>query len=520
MSLAIAPKSDAAEKIRQTPFDAEAEQALLGAILINNDAFERVSGFLEADHFHEPLHKRIFEAIARVVRKGQLASPVTLRPYFSLDAAMKDVGGAEYLAELTRFAPSVINAADFGKLIFELAQRRELIRVGEEIVNLAYDPPVDLSTAEQVEEAEKHLYNISEKGRFGGGFKSFRQAVTGAVEVAERAFKAAGHITGVSTGFIDLDSLLGGFQNSDLIILAARPAMGKTSLATNMAFQAARQWHQTQGESGARVAFFSLEMSAEQLATRILAEQAEVPGSYIRRGKLQERDVNALISVSTELEHLPLYVDDTGGLSIAQVAARARRLARSGGLGLIIVDYLQLLTGSSSKRNSESRVQEVTEISKGLKTLAKELNVPIIALSQLSRGVDNRDDKRPTLADLRESGSIEQDADVVMFIYREEYYLATKEPALDDPARPKWQEKFEATKGLADVLVEKHRHGPTAKVTLHFDAMFTRFRNRASEDRGPDAYSDVKTISVKPRPPAQAAEPAPSGTPDPDTLES
>jgi replicative DNA helicase len=276
--------------------------------------------------------------------------------------------------------------------------------------------------------------------------------------------------------------------------------MGKTSLATNMAFYAARQWARTEGQSGARVAFFSLEMSAEQLATRILAEQAEVPGSYIRRGKLQERDLNALINVSSELERLPLFIDDTGGLSIAQVAARSRRLARSGGLGLIIVDYLQLLTGSNSKRNAESRVQEVTEISKGLKTLAKELSVPIIALSQLSRGVDNRDDKRPTLADLRESGSIEQDADVVMFIYREEYYLSTKEPALDDPAHVKWKEKHEASKGLADVLVEKHRHGPTSKVTLAFDSMFTRFRDRAKEDHLPDQYRDVVTISARPRP--------------------
>ncbi|MFM9862109.1 MAG: replicative DNA helicase [Micropepsaceae bacterium] len=485
MSLAVAPKPDLPEKYRQAPFDVEAEQALLGAILVNNDAFERVSGFLEAEHFHEPMHQRIFEALGRVIRKGQLASPVTLRPYFSLDASMKEVGGADYLAELSRFSPSVINASDFGRMIFELAQRRDLIRVGEEIVNLAYDPPVDLSPAEQVEEAEKQLYGIAEKGRFGGGFKSFGQAIVGAMEVAERAYMSPSHVTGVGSGFVDIDSLLGGFQKSDLIILAARPAMGKTSLATNMAFHAAREWMRSDGQGGGRVAFFSLEMSAEQLATRILAEQAEVSGSKIRRGKIEERDMQALIRVGAELERLPLFIDDTGGISIAQVAARARRLKRAGDLGLIIVDYLQLLTGTQSKRN-ENRVQEITEITKGLKTLAKELAVPVIALSQLSRGVDSRDDKRPVLADLRESGSIEQDADVVMFIYREAYYLETKEPPVDDPVEfQKWKEKMDRVHGLADVLVEKHRHGPTAKVTLRFEKQFTRFYDLAKEDTLP-----------------------------------
>jgi replicative DNA helicase len=428
----------------------------------------------------------VFEAIARVVRKGQLASPVTLRPYFALDAAMKDVGGADYLAELTRFSPAVINAAEIGRMIFELAQRRDLIKVGEEIVNLAYDPPVDLSPAEQVEEAEKQLYRIAEKGRFGGGFRSFKQAITGAIELAERAYKSPSHITGVASGFVDLDSLLGGLQRSDLVILAARPGMGKTALATNMAFHAAREWMRTEGQSGGRVAFFSLEMSAEQLATRIMAEQSEVSSSKIRRGKIEERDMQALIRVGSELERLPLFIDDTGGLSIAQVAARSRRLKRSGDLGLIVVDYLQLLAGSMSKRNAESRVQEITEITKGLKTLAKELAVPVLALSQLSRGVDSREDKRPVLADLRESGSIEQDADVVMFIFRESYYLETKEPPMDDPGEfQKWRDKMDRIHGLADVLVEKHRHGPTAKVTLRFEKQYTRFYDMAKEDHLP-----------------------------------
>jgi replicative DNA helicase len=342
-----------------------------------------------------------------------------------------------------------------------------------------------MSPNDQVEEAERSLYQIADKGRFGGGFKTFGKSLTTAIDAAEKAYKSPTRVSGVSSGFADLDSLLGGLQRSDLIILAARPAMGKTSLATNIAFNAAREHLRTEGQAGARVAFFSLEMAAEQLALRILAEQSEISSSKIRRGRIDEREFNSLIRVSTELERLPLFIDDTGGLSIAQVAARARRLKRTGGLGLIVVDYLQLLQGSASRRNADSRVQEVTEITKGLKTLAKELDVPIIALSQLSRGVDNRDDKRPVLADLRESGSIEQDADVVMFIYREAYYLETKAPAEDDPEFPKFLEKMRRVEDLADVLVEKHRHGPTAKITLRFEKQFTRFYNLAKEDALP-----------------------------------
>jgi replicative DNA helicase len=474
----------AAPEYRQAPFDVEAEQALLGAILVNNDAFERVSSFLEPQHFYEPLHQRIFEACARLIRKNQLASPVTLRPHFQLDTAMKEIGGPDYLAELAKFTPTVINAQDFGRMIFDLAMRRELIKTGEEIVATAYDPPIDMSPNDQVEEAERQLYQIAEKGRFGGGFKAFRQAITAAIEMAERAYQAPSHVSGVSSGFADIDSLLGGLQKSDLIILAARPGMGKTALATNMAFHAAREFSRSEGKAGARVAFFSLEMAAEQLATRVLAEQAEISSSKIRRGRIEERDFQALIRVGTELERIPLFIDDTGGLSIAQVAARSRRLKRSGDLGLIVIDYLQLLQGTLNKRN-ENRVQEITEITKGLKNLAKELNVPVLALSQLSRGVDNRDDKRPVLADLRESGSIEQDADVVMFIFREAYYLETKAPAEDDPEWVKWKEKMDRIYDLADVLVEKHRHGPTAKITLRFEKQFTRFYNLAKEDALP-----------------------------------
>ncbi|MBV1695738.1 MAG: replicative DNA helicase [Hyphomicrobiales bacterium] len=485
MTLAPPIKPDQPERLRLTPCDIETEQALLGAILINNDAFERVSSFLQPEHFQEPLHQRIYEAIGRVVRKGQLASPVTLRPYFALDASMKEVGGPDYLAEIVRFAPTVINAVDFGRMIFDLAQRRELIRVGEEIVNTAYDPPIDLSPSEQIEEAEKALYTIAEKTRFGGGFRTFKAAVSGAVEAAERAYQSPSHITGVPTGFRDLDNLLGGLQKSDLIILAARPGMGKTSFATNIAFHAARESMRTNGQSGARVAFFSLEMSAEQLATRILSEQAEIPSEKIRRGLIDESEFKRLVQVSQEMATIPLFIDQTGGITIAQLAARARKLKRQKGLGLLIIDYLQLLSGSG-RRGSDNRVQEITEITTGLKALAKELAVPVIALSQLSRQVEQREDKRPQLSDLRESGSIEQDADVVMFVFREEYYVERLKPSEGTPEFADWMSKMALVAGKAEVIIGKQRHGPVGTVQLAFDGNVTRFSDLARDQYMPE----------------------------------
>jgi replicative DNA helicase len=484
-ALPISEQSSGPASYRQVPHDYETEQALLGAILVNNDAYERVSQFLEALHFYDPLHQRIYDACAMLIRQGKLASPATLRGHFQLDVAMKELGGPDYLAELAKFSPTVINSYDYGRLLYEMAMRRELIRVGEDLVATAFDPPLDQDAPDLIEETEKQLYTIAERGRFGGGFKTFRQSLTGAIELAEKAFQSSTHVSGIPTGFVDIDFLLGGLQGSDLVILAARPGMGKTSLATNIAFYAAREYARSGKASGAPVAFFSLEMSAEQLATRVLSEQCEISSSTIRRGKINQQEFESLARMSAELEQIPLYIDDTGGLSIAQVAARCRRLKRSGNLGLIMIDYLQLLAGTANRRN-ENRVQEITEITKGLKNLAKELNVPVLAMSQLSRGVDNRDDKRPVLADLRESGSIEQDADVVMFIYREAYYLATKPPSEDDPDFLKWQEKMNRIHDEADILIEKHRHGPTGRVTLKFEKEFTRFYNLAKEDHMPE----------------------------------
>jgi replicative DNA helicase len=482
---ALVPPAAEAPGYRQVPHDLETEQALLGAILVNNEALERVSGYLKAEHFFVELHQRIFEACATVIRKGYVASPASLRPHFALDVAMKELGGPDYLAELAKFSPAVINAGDYGRMIYEMAQRRDLIRVGEDLVAHAFDPPLDHGTADIIEKAEGALYQVAETSRYGGGFKSFKESLTGAVTAAERAFQSSSHVSGVGTGFDDLDHMLGGFQASDLIIVAGRPGMGKTAFATNIAFHAARNHFLSGQKSGAAVAFFSLEMSAEQLAGRILAAEAEIQGNKIRRGKIESRDFEKLAQVAMDLESIPLSIDDTGGLTIAQVAARCRKLKRTRGLGMVMVDYLQLLSGSLNKRN-ENRVQEVTEITKGLKNLAKELSVPVVALSQLSRSVDSRDDKRPVLADLRESGSIEQDADVVLFVFREEYYLATKEPDPDDPGYAKWQEKMSRIHGKAEVLVEKHRHGPTGPVHLGFEKQFTRFFNLAKEEFLPD----------------------------------
>jgi replicative DNA helicase len=485
---APSPTSAVMADHRQIPHDYETEQALLGAILVNNDALERVGSFLDAGHFFDPLHQRIYEACAKLIRAGKLASPATLKGHFALDVAMQELGGPDYLVQLARFSPTVINAADYGRLLFEMAQRRELIAVGEDLAATAFDPPLEQGPAELIEDAEKRLYGIAERGRFGGGFKSFRQSLAGAITLAEKAYQSDSHVSGIATGFYELDHMLGGFQRSDLIIVAGRPGMGKTSFATNIAFHAAREAMQTDGKAGAVTAFFNLEMSAEQMATRILSEQAEVPGSRIRRGKIEPGEFEKLAQVSMDLENIPLFIDDTGGLSIAQVAARCRRMKRSSNLGMIMIDYLQLLTGSGSRRSQENRVQEVTEITKGLKTLAKELNVPIIAMSQLSRSVDSRDDKRPVLSDLRESGSIEQDADVVIFLYREEYYLQTKEPDINEDAAAyaKWQEKMARINGKAEVIVEKHRHGPTGPITMGFEKQFTRYFNLAKEDQMPE----------------------------------
>jgi replicative DNA helicase len=483
----IEPPSDDASGYREPPHNLEAEQALLGAILTNNDACDRVSQFLAPEHFFEALHARIFDAASNLIRMGKLATPVTLKSYFENDATMKEIGGPAYLARLAASATTIINAEEYGRTIHELAQRRKLITIGTDIVNEAFDGDVENNARAMIEKAETTLYSLAEVDKYGRGFQNFGRALTDAIDMAAAAFQRDGHLSGLSTGLRDLDEKMGGLQASDLIIVAGRPAMGKSALAANIAYHVAKHYnaeYQPDGSlkvlDGGVVALFSLEMSAEQLATRIIAEQSAIPSEKIRRGKISEDEFSRLVDVSRELQSLPLYIDATGGLTIAQVAARARRLKRQRGLGLIVVDYLQLLAGSARKA-AEGRVQEVSEITVGLKALAKELHVPIIALSQLSRQVENRDDKRPQLADLRESGSIEQDADVVLFIYREEYYLQRKEPRPGTPEHITWQDEMNKALGIAEVIIGKQRHGPTGVVPLQFESSLTRFQNLARE---------------------------------------
>jgi len=474
---------------RQAPHNIEAEQALLGAILINNEAYDRVASFLESGHFYEPLHGRVYESLAKLITQGHLASPVTLKHHFEHDEGMREIGGPQYLARLAGAATTLINTEDYGRTIYDLAIRRELIRIGEELHNRAYDAPVDDPPSAQIMDAEQSLYNLAEKGKYEGGFEAFVSAVKNAVDMAAAAYQRDGGLSGISTGLRDLDSKLGGLQPSDLIVLAGRPSMGKTALATNIAFNAAQAYraeHKPDGsievQDGAVVGFFSLEMSSEQLATRLLAEHSGVASEKLRRGRIDQDEWHRFAQAAQELERLPLYIDDTGGLTISTLAARARRLKRQHGLGLLIVDYIQLLAGSKT----DNRVQEVTEITTGLKALSKELNVPIIALSQLSRQVESRDDKRPQLSDLRESGSIEQDADVVMFVFREEYYVQRREPREGTPDHLQWQDEMSQVHGLAEVIIGKQRHGPTGTVKMQFQAEITRFGDYVSEDHLPE----------------------------------
>ncbi|HEV3395371.1 MAG TPA: replicative DNA helicase, partial [Xanthobacteraceae bacterium] len=477
---------------RTAPHNIEAEQALLGAVLVNNEAFYRVSDFLEPRHFFEPVHQNIYEITGSLIRVGKIANPVTLKTFLPADVDIAGLTVSQYLARLAAEATTVINAEDYGRTIYDLFTRRSLIVIGEEMVNVAFDAPVDFAPRDQIEDAERRLYELAEIGKYDGGFQRFASALTTAVDMAARAYQRDGRLSGLATGLDDLDRMMGGLQHSDLVILAGRPGMGKTSLATNVAYNIARAWRgdvrpdgHIETMNGGIVGFFSLEMSAEQLATRIISEQTEIPSYRIRRGEIDPNDFDRIAAVAREMEAIPLYIDETGGLSIAQLAARARRLKRQRGLDLLVIDYLQLLQGSS-RRAAEGRVQEVTEITTGLKALAKELNVPILALSQLSRQVESRDDKRPQLADLRESGSIEQDADVVLFVFREEYYLKNKEPRAGTDEHFKWQTDMEAVHGKAELIIGKQRHGPTGTVPLQFKADVTRFSNLADESRLPE----------------------------------
>jgi replicative DNA helicase len=470
----VVPISEPAEPAGtpSLPANVEAEAALLGALMLDNRLVEDIGLKLKPHHFHEELHGRIYDSILKLTDKNMVANPVTLRPMFEADEAMKQVGGAGYLAGLTGSGATLIAAKDFAQQIYDLALLRALIGVGRDMVESALDTSDDVAPLEQIEKAEGELYKVAEQGGADGKAKSFAEATRAALETAEKALNSGGHLSGLTTGLETLNAKIGGLHNSDLIIVAGRPGMGKSALATNMGFAAARRYlrDMEEGQSpeksgGAPVALFSLEMSADQLATRILAEQSGISSENLRMGKITKQEFRHLARAAAELESLPLYIDDTPGLTIAALRARARRLKRQKGIGLVIVDYLQLLQGTGRNGN-DNRVNEISEISRGLKTLAKELNVPVIALSQLSRAVEQREDKRPQLSDLRESGSIEQDADIVLFIYREDYYLASSKPDDGDPDFAEWQEKMARVYELAEILVAKQRHGATGKVRL------------------------------------------------------
>ena len=464
------------------PHNIEAEQQLLGAILTNNDVFDRVAGVINETHFYDPVHARIYEIASARIAKNALASPVTLKAFLEEDPGLKELGGPQYLVRLAGAAISSFAARDYAQMIYDLAIRRKLMDLGRDIAEKAARVEVQSEPREQIVDAEQALYKLAEAGQVNQGFQSFLSAVTDAVNMANAAYQREGGMSGVSTGLTDMDKKLGGLHKSDLLILAGRPSMGKTSLATNIAFNVAKAYKRgmrpdgTEGAvDGGVVGFYSLEMSAEQLAARILSEASEVPSEQIRRGDMTEAEFRRFVEAAKALEACPLYIDDTPALPIAQLAARARRLKRTHGLDVLMVDYLQLVRGTGK---SENRVNEISEITMGLKAIAKELDIPVIALSQLSRQVENREDKRPQLSDLRESGSIEQDADVVMFVFREEYYKEREKPGDHDlEAMAKWQEEMERLHGRAEVVIGKQRHGPIGTVDLSFEGRFTRFGN-------------------------------------------
>jgi replicative DNA helicase len=473
---------------RLPPQNTEAEQALLGALLANNKAYERVSEFLAPEHFADAVHGRIYAAIQRRIEAGQLADVVTLRSEFEHSGLLDEVGGPAYLAQLLSAMVGIINAGEYGRVIFDCFLRRQLVDLGEVVVNRAFGSEPELDGKQQLEAAEQALFNLATEGTAEGGFVSFERALTTAINHAERAFSTPGGVSGLSTGLRDLDAKMGGLHPSDLLILAGRPAMGKTALAVKIGYGAAKAIVREQQEKDPNaipkggVAIFSLEMSADQLATRVLSEQSRISGDRIRRGEISQRDFDRFVEVSRELQVLPLFIDDTPAITISAMRTRCRRLKRTRGLDLIIVDYLQLMRPAAGSR-PENRVQEISQITQGLKAIAKELSVPVIALSQLSRQVESREDKRPQLADLRESGSIEQDADVVMFVYRDEYYLAQREPKelnFDKSekfveAMEKWKEDMEKAHNKAELIIAKQRHGPTGTIKLFFEGEFTRF---------------------------------------------
>jgi len=481
--------------IAHAPANVEAEQALLGALLYDNAAFERIGDFLQARHFFEPFHQRLFGAIESNIRKGQLAEPILLAEQFARDVGFEELGGVRYLADLVDRAPPAANAPDYARAIYDLALRRDLIRIGGDIATLAGQGDAELSARDQIEAAEQQLYSLAETGGVSSGFVTFADALHGAVTMAAEAHSRDGGLAGLSTGLIDLDSKIGGLHPSDLVILAARPSMGKSSLACNIAFDVARNYAWEPQPDGSKktvrggvVAFFSLEMAAEQLAMRLLAEASGVSGDRLRKGEIDASEFGRVRDAALEIQEAPLYIDATGGISMAKLAARARRLKRMVGLDLLIVDYLQLITGGDGMGRNDNRVQEVSMITQSLKSLAKELSIPVIALAQLSRQVENREDKKPQLSDLRESGSIEQDADMVMFIYREAYYLSRLEPREGTEEHFKWQENMDQVRGLAEIIIGKQRHGPIGNVKLSYNEDLTKFGNLARDHSRYDSH--------------------------------
>lgn len=476
--------ADGHPEYRVIPHNTEVEQALLGALLVNNRALEKVSEYLRPEHFYTPIHGRIYEAIHKFVERGQDASPITLRQFFDAEQELSSVGGGQYLTDLAAHVVSVINVEDYGRTIYEHHLKRALVSLGEDVVNDAYANDIDSSATQQIEQAEKRLFDLATAGDYRSGPVSFASSLVKVIEQAEQAYQREGSITGVTTGLLDMDRKLGGLQNSDLIIVAARPAMGKSALAANIALNAARAYMNSGGKEGAPVLIFNMEMSSEQVSARILADLTCVSSDKIRRGELKDTDFMKFVEATNEMSRVPLFIDDTPGLTVSAIRTRARRLKRQHGLGLIIIDYLQLITGGG-RGGQENRVQEVSEITRGLKILAKELQVPVVTLSQLNRAVESRDNKRPMLADLRESGSIEQDADIVMFIYRDEYYLEKDMPAQKPEENSEkfaaryddWQKRLEAAHNVAEVIIAKQRHGPIGTIKLHFEGEFTRFSN-------------------------------------------
>lgn len=483
---------------RLPPANPAAEQALLGALLANNKAYERVSDFLAAEHFSDPVHGRIYQSIQRRVEAGQLADVITLRAEFEHSGLLDEVGGPAYLAQLLSAMVGVINAGEYGRVVYDTYLRRQLIDLGEVVVNRAFGAEPELDAKDQLEAAEQSLFDLAKEGGAGeGGFVTFERALTAAVEHAERAFSTPGGVSGLPSGLRDLDKKTGGLHPSDLVIVAGRPGMGKTALATKIAFGAAKAVLREAREKDPNavprggVAIFSLEMSADQLATRLLSEESRISGDRIRRGEISQRDFDRFVEVSRELASLPLFIDDTPAITISALRTRCRRLQRTKGLNLVVVDYLQLMRPAAGTR-PESRVLEISMITQGLKAIAKELSIPVIALSQLSRAVEQREDKRPQLSDLRESGSIEQDADMVMFVYRDEYYIGAQQPKIAafendekfQDAHTRWQQKMEEVHNKADLIIAKQRHGPTGTIPLFFEAEFTRFGDLDTHHEG------------------------------------